>query len=92
MLSFLARVILFALAISVVRSVVTMIQRAFTGGRTQQPARSARGTSQNGQAATMLQQDPVCGTYVAVDTSLKRAVGGRVLHFCSPECRDKYQA
>ena len=38
----------------------------------------------------MLQQDPVCGTYVAVDSSLKRVVNGRVLHFCSPECRDKY--
>jgi YHS domain-containing protein len=43
-------------------------------------------------AATTLQQDPVCGAYVAVDSSLKRAVNGRVLHFCSPECRDKYSA
>jgi len=32
----------------------------------------------------------VCGTYVAPDASLKRIVNGRVLHFCSPECRDKY--
>jgi YHS domain-containing protein len=38
----------------------------------------------------MLQQDPVCGTYVAIDSSLKRVVNDRVLHFCSPECRDKY--
>ncbi len=34
--------------------------------------------------ATVLQQDPVCGTYVAVDNSLKRIVSGRVVHFCSP--------
>lgn len=40
----------------------------------------------------MLQQDPVCGTYVAIDTSLKKVVQGQVLHFCSAECRDKYQA
>ena len=94
MLSFLLRVILFAIALSVVRSVVTMVHRAFTGGRAQPPTRTARGASQGSQqpATTMLQQDPVCGTYVAVDTSLKRVVNGRVVHFCSPECRDKYAA
>ena len=95
MLSFLLRVILFAIALSVVRSVVTMIQRAFTGGRAQPPVRKAGGASSSSSqapATTMLQQDPVCGTYVAVDTSLKRVVNGRVVHFCSPECRDKYAA
>lgn len=94
MLSFLVRVILFVIAISVVRSVVIKIQRAFTGGRSQSPLRTERGARSNSQTAatTMLQQDPVCGTYVAVDTSLKRVVNGRVVHFCSPECRDKYAA
>ncbi len=91
MLSFLARLILFVIAISVIRSVVTFVQRAFTGGGRTAP-RVRSGTSTPGGAATMLQQDPVCGTYVAVDTSLKRVVNGRVLHFCSPECRDKYSA
>jgi len=96
MLYFLARVILFVIAFSALRSVVTMIQRAFTGGaagRTQPTVRNAQSAPQNGsQAATMLQQDPVCGTYVAIDTSLKRLIGGRVVHFCSPECRDKFSA
>jgi YHS domain-containing protein len=86
MFSFLARVILFAVAISVIRAVVGFVQRAFSGSRTPPPV--VRGTA--GAAATMLQQDPVCGTYVAVDSSLKRVVNGRVLHFCSAECRDKY--
>jgi YHS domain-containing protein len=93
MLSFLARLILFAIAISVIRSVVNFVQRAFTSGRT--PAvrgpGATRGATQ-GTATTMLQQDPVCGTYVAVDSSLKRVVNGRVLHFCSAECRDKYSS
>ena len=92
MLSFLARVILFAIAISVVRSVVTMVQRAFTGGRTQPTVRNAQRNQTAPQSSTVLQQDPVCGTYVAIDSSLKRIVNGRVLHFCSPECRDKYSA
>ena len=88
MLSFLARLILFAIAISVVRSVVSMVQRTFSGGRTT-PAVRPRAASAG--PATMLHQDPVCGTYVAPDASLKRIVNGRVLHFCSPECRDKYR-
>lgn len=90
MLSFLARLILFAIAISVIRSVINFVQRAFTSGRTSTTVRGPGGTP--GTAATMLQQDPVCGTYVAVDSSLKRVVNGRVLHFCSPECRDKYSS
>jgi YHS domain-containing protein len=92
MFYFLARIILLVVALSALRSVVTMIQRAFTGARTQPTVRNAQTPQQSGQAATMLQQDPVCGTYVAVDTSLKRVVGGRVVHFCSPECRDKFSA
>jgi YHS domain-containing protein len=88
MFYFLARLILFAIAISVIRSVVNFVQRAFSSSRTQPPV--VRGSS--GTAATMLQQDPVCGTYVAVDSSLKRVVNGRVLHFCSAECRDKYSS
>jgi YHS domain-containing protein len=95
MLSFLARLILFAIAISVIRSVVSFVQRAFTGGRTPPTVRGPgrdQGGGAPGTAATMLQQDPVCGTYVAIDSSLKRVVNGRVLHFCSPECRDKYSS
>lgn len=88
MLSFLARVILFAIAISVIRSVIAIVQRAFTGSRISPSVRAGGGA---GAAPTMLQQDPVCGTYVAVDTSLKKVVNGKVLHFCSPECRDKYR-
>jgi YHS domain-containing protein len=91
MFSFLARLILFAIAISVIRSVVSFVQRAFSGSRTPPPVvRGTGGTA--GTATTMLQQDPVCGTYVAVDSSLKRVVNGRVLHFCSAECRDKYSS
>jgi YHS domain-containing protein len=92
MFPFLARLILFLIAVSVIRAVISYVQRAFTGVRPPRNVRGAGGSSENGTAATMLQQDPVCGTYVAVDSSLKRLVNGRVLHFCSPECRDKYTA
>ena len=91
MFSFLARLILLVIAISVIRSVASFIQRAFTGVRSHTSVRGPSGVHST-PGTTMLQQDPVCGTYVAVDTSLKRVVNGRVIHFCSEECRDKYSS
>jgi YHS domain-containing protein len=44
------------------------------------------------QATSELKKDPVCGIYVSAAVSLTRTVNGQVLHFCSPECRDKYHA
>jgi YHS domain-containing protein len=38
-----------------------------------------------------LKRDPVCGTFVAAGSSITKTVHGRVIHFCSPECRDKYK-
>jgi YHS domain-containing protein len=38
-----------------------------------------------------LRKDPVCGTYVSTGASVTRTVDGRVVHFCSKECRDAFQ-
>jgi YHS domain-containing protein len=92
MFPFLARLILFLIAISVIRSVIGFVQRALTGSRPPTSVGGPGGTPGHRSETTMLQQDPVCGTYVGVDSSLKRVVNGRVLHFCSPECRDKYSS
>ena len=89
MFPFIARLILFMIAVSVIRSVVRFVQRAWTGV---QPPRRVNSAAKGSGAATMLQQDPVCGTYVAIDSSLKTIANGKVVHFCSPECRDKYRA
>jgi YHS domain-containing protein len=43
-------------------------------------------------ATAELKKDPVCGTYVSATTSLTRTVNGKILHFCSEECRNKYRA
>ena len=37
-------------------------------------------------------RDPVCGTFVLPDRALTLADKGRAVHFCSPGCRDAYQA
>lgn len=37
-----------------------------------------------------LKKDPVCGTYISTDLSVKKTVNGEVVHFCSEACRDKF--
>ena len=90
MFNFLARVILIVIAITVVRSIFAWVQR-FLASAHQPPTTQTRTPPQAPQA-TALEQDPVCGTYVSVDTSLKRIVKGRVYHFCSEACKDRFTA
>ena len=71
------------------RQIVTGVMRAFShmaGVTERQPPPQARE-----QLGGELKQDPVCGTFVAVSSSIKRTVNGEVIHFCSTACRDKYQ-
>lgn len=35
-------------------------------------------------------KDPVCGAYVSPEDAVRSSLEGRVVHFCSYECRDKY--
>ena len=90
MFLFLRTLIEFAIAISVIRSIARFVFRAWTG-MTQRTG-SAGPAQKSSSPPTMLRQDPVCGTYVAIDSSLKTIRNGEVIHFCSPECRDKYLA
>jgi YHS domain-containing protein len=93
--AFIERLILIMIALSAVRSVVRFLQ-GLGGGAAQTRWRmnrnaAAQTTGSRTAQPAMLQQDPVCGTYVAIDSSLKRVVNGKVLHFCSDDCRDKYR-
>jgi hypothetical protein len=36
-----------------------------------------------------LHKDPVCGTYVAESSAVRRQIGGRTLFYCSEDCRKK---
>jgi len=41
--------------------------------------------------AKPLRRDPVCGTYVSPEISLTLEHAGQVHHFCSAECRERFQ-
>lgn len=66
----------------VVRQVVLWIVRSFSTVTPQPVPRAA--------ASGELKEDPVCGTFIAVASSIKRNVDGQVIHFCSTTCRDRY--
>lgn len=95
MFSFLYRLILFFIAISLLQGVIQAVVRAFRGPKTRGgPAPPAQKPASPGEpsASTLLHQDPVCGTYVAAASSLRKITGGKVYHFCSEECRDRFNA
>lgn len=87
--------------IYLVRSVITILAKAFSG------ASGAAGTSQAGPRqgtsypgggrpasapqASELKKDPVCGTFVSTAVALQKTTGGETHYFCSAECRDKFR-
>ncbi|HVW86755.1 MAG TPA: hypothetical protein VHB50_18850, partial [Bryobacteraceae bacterium] len=93
--SFLIRIILLTIAISAIRAVISYIRRLWVSVPQSRPVSNRPPRMPNVRqqpAATALHMDPVCGTYVAAETSLKRIVGGQVFHFCSPECRSRFHS
>ena len=99
MFAFLERIFLIFMAVSVVRSVLQAVLRAYRGaqtlkdqpgGRSSGPSARAESEPGSGSASTLLHQDPVCGTYVAAASSLRKICNGKVYHFCSDECRNRY--
>ena len=80
--------ILAILLITLLRYAIGIIGKTFS--EFVLPPRTKEAASR-GQPAGELKRDPVCGTYVAVAASVKKTVGGEVIHFCSAACRDTYK-
>ena len=83
------RLIIFLAVAFFVRRVMTMIMAEFS--KLSRGGKAASGPNPRPQTSGELKKDPVCGTFVAVASSIKRDVNGQVIHFCSTACRDKYQ-
>ena len=63
-----------------------LLERAV--GRMEPPPTSQRSGPRQG----VMKRDPVCGTFVDVELSVKETVGGETHHFCSEHCREAYRA
>lgn len=93
MLRLLAILVFFLVIISVIRGIVkTVISfwAGLSGSKASPFASRGTGATDNGQHLSLV-QDPVCGTYVATETSFKKIVKGKVVHFCSEACKDQYR-
>jgi YHS domain-containing protein len=80
--------LLAVLLITLLRYVIGIVGRTFSEFVLPPRTKAATGGA---QPAGELKRDPVCGTYVAVIASVKKTVGGEVIHFCSATCRDRYK-
>ena len=90
MLRLIAYLLISVVLISVLRMVIGAATKAF-GGLFSSPAqRRASAASTGAHKGGELKRDPVCGTYILPDTAVTKTVGGEVVYFCSPACRDKH--
>jgi len=73
------------IVLTLLRSVLDAVGKAFAGG-----SATPTPTEPRGQASQSLKKDPVCGTFVSAATALQKTKGSETYYFCSAECRDKF--
>lgn len=81
------------LALALLRYLVVMIANAVSGpGRRGKAAARPSSPQHPGTIPTAgsLKKDPVCGMFIAEASSIKETINGRIVHFCSADCRDKF--
>lgn len=88
MFRFLGFLILALFAIALLRGVIGILAKLFTGGASSSPARASRAT---GKAPTggVLRKCSICGTYTPETLGLKRIQSGQTMFYCSADCERK---
>ena len=76
--------------LSLLRSALEFIGKAFTSASQPGSADPRRSAGQSGGQPQTLKKDPVCGTFVSAATAMQKSKGGETYYFCSAECRDKF--
>ncbi len=66
-----------------------LVYKLFIGDKKKKEMNKAKATKQKAASGDMI-KDPVCGTYVEKDGSIRVKEGEKIHVFCSYECRDKY--
>ncbi|GAB7080572.1 transcriptional regulator [Megalodesulfovibrio paquesii] len=65
------------------------LYKMFAGDKRQSTKQKKQDIKERVAAGEMV-KDPVCGTYVDVDTDIRVRQGETVHRFCSYDCRDKF--
>jgi len=66
-----------------------LVYKLFMGDKKKKEMQSEKVIKDKVASGEMV-KDPVCGTYVEKDSSIRVREGDKVHMFCSYECRDKY--
>ena len=89
-MSFLGRILRFLFWVLLVSWAVKLLGRAM-GGANPHPAEPRGANPEPAAGGKRLVKDPICGMHMAEELALPLQANGEVLHFCSEECRAKYQ-
>lgn len=79
------------LLITLLRAVIGVIGKGLGALLEPEPPQGGKPSGKEPQAAE-LKRDPVCGVYIPAARSIQRTIHGEVVHFCSPECSEKYKS
>jgi YHS domain-containing protein len=80
------------LLITLLRSVLGVVGKGVSALFGPEPPGPETPSGEEPRLAGELKRDPVCGVYISAASSIKRTVHGEVVHFCSPECSEKYKS
>jgi YHS domain-containing protein len=89
-MSFLGRLLRFLFWVLVVSWAVKLLGRAIGGKNTNQAA-PPQPEQVPVAGSRRLVKDPVCGMHMAEELALPLNANGEVWHFCSEECRAKFE-
>ncbi|HEY6292665.1 MAG TPA: hypothetical protein VI455_14040 [Terriglobia bacterium] len=74
------------------RLLYSSLRRLFASKAGAQGPRDTSSPRSTGRTQGEMARDPVCGMFVSTELSRRLKWKGEVLHFCSTECLEKYQA
>jgi YHS domain-containing protein len=92
MIRFFVRLILPLVLILFVRALVRSIFAGFRAAASASVPQNRPSQPPPVTAGGELRKDPVCGTYVSAGASVSQTIDGRLVFFCSEECRRRYRA
>jgi len=90
-MSFLGRILRFLFWVLLLSWAVRLLGRVI-GRVVPQPAQGSTEPVPANAGRKRLVKDPVCGMHMAEELALPLTANGEVLHFCSDECRRKYES
>lgn len=91
MFRLLGYLILALFGITLIRMVIGVLAKMFSGSVAGEPSRQHATRRSQVPAGGVLQKDPVCGTFVPERGAVKVISAGVTYYFCSEECAKKFR-